>query len=123
VKFSYHKEGPVPAPQIMDSQLLSQSLLNLLNNAADASSLHIEIKSHWDKQFLHLEIIDDGEGLTAEAVQRAGEAFFTSKAPGQGFGIGLFLANANIERLGGSVQLFNLEKGGACTQVTLPLIG
>jgi len=122
VKFSYHKNGPVPAPKIMDSQLLSQSLLNLLNNAADASSQHIDIKSHWDTQFLHLEIIDDGEGLTAEAAQRAGEAFFTSKAPGQGFGIGLFLANANIERLGGSVQLFNLENGGACTQVILPLI-
>ena len=123
VNFSYQKDGPTPAPKIMDSQLLSQSLLNLLNNAADASSQHIEIKSHWDTQHFHLEIIDDGEGLTAEATQRAGEAFFTSKAPGQGFGIGLFLANANIERLGGSVHLFNLENGGACTQVTLPLIG
>jgi two-component system sensor histidine kinase RegB len=71
---------------------------------------------------LHLEIIDDGEGLSAEAMQRAGEAFFSSKTPGQGFGIGLFLANANIERFGGSVRLFNLESGGACTQVVLPLL-
>jgi two-component system sensor histidine kinase RegB len=123
VKFNYHIDGPHPTPKIMDSQLLSQSILNLLNNAADASSECIEITSHWDKNNLHLEIIDDGEGLSTEAAQRAGEAFFTSKAPGQGFGIGLFLANANIERLGGTVHLFNLEKGGACTQVTIPLIG
>lgn len=123
VKFSYHIDGPRPPPKIMDSQLLSQSILNLLNNAADASSQCIEINSHWDKHNLHLEIIDDGEGLTAEAAQRAGEAFFTSKAPGHGFGIGLFLANANIERLGGTVHLFNLENRGACTQVTIPLIG
>ena len=97
--------------------------MNLLNNAADASSKCIEIKSHWDDKILNLEIIDDGEGLSAEAMQRAGEAFFSSKKPGQGFGIGLFLDNANIERFGGSVRLFNLEQGGAFTQVVLPLIG
>jgi len=122
VTFSYDSDGPLPAPQIMDNQLISQSILNLLNNAADASPKHLEIKSRWDKTNLHLEIIDDGDGLSDEATQRAGEAFFTTKAPGQGFGIGLFLANANIERLGGSVHLFNLENRGACTQVTLPLI-
>lgn len=123
VKFTYQSNGTQPTPRIMDNQLLNQSILNLLNNAADASSECIEISSHWDNQLLHLEIIDDGKGLSAEALQRAGEAFFSSKAPGQGFGIGLFLANANIERFGGSVRLFNLESGGACTQVVLPLIG
>lgn len=123
VKFTHHSSGTQPVPRIMDSQLLNQSILNLLNNAADASSKCIEIKSQWDNKTLNLEIIDDGEGLSAEAMQRAGEAFFSSKKPGQGFGIGLFLANANIERFGGSVRLFNLEQGGACTQVVLPLIG
>lgn len=123
IKFTYQSTGIQPAPTIMENQLLNQSILNLLNNAADASSKRIDIKSHWDAQTLHLEIIDDGNGLSAEALQRAGEAFFSSKAPGQGFGIGLFLANANIERFGGSVRLFNLENGGACTQVVLPLIG
>lgn len=75
------------------------------------------------RKYYIFEIVDDGEGLSAEAMERAGEAFFSSKKPGQqGFGIGLFLANANIERFGGSVRLFNLEQGGACTQVVLPLI-
>ncbi|SFP62390.1 two-component system, sensor histidine kinase RegB [Nitrosomonas cryotolerans] len=123
VKFTYHSDGIQPTPKIMNNHLLSQSILNLLNNAADASSKCVDIKSNWDHQTLHLEIIDDGEGLSVEAKQHAGEAFFTSKAPGQGFGIGLFLANANIERFGGSVHLFDHENGGACIQVTLPLIG
>ena len=123
VQFTYQSTDIQPVPKIMDNQLLNQSILNLLNNAADASSKCIEIKSKWDNSLLHLEIIDDGEGLSAEAMQRAGEAFFSSKTPGQGFGIGLFLANANIERFGGSVRLFNLENGGACTQVVLPLLG
>ena len=121
VKFTYQCSGVDPVPQILNTQLLSQSILNLLNNAADASLKHIEIKATWDFEQLHLEILDYGEGLSREAIQRAGQAFFTTKAPGKGFGIGLFLANANIERCGGSVRLTNRE-GGACTEVTLPLI-
>jgi two-component system sensor histidine kinase RegB len=107
---------------IMNTRLLSQSILNLLNNAADASTEQVNITSYWDQNLLHLEILDDGEGLNAEAIQRAGEAFFTSKGPGQGFGIGLFLANTNIERFGGNVRLFNRPEGGACTHVTVPIL-
>jgi two-component system sensor histidine kinase RegB len=121
-KFTYHCNGAHPAPQILNTQPLGQSILNLLNNAADASLENIEIKSDWDNKELCLEILDFGKGLSEETAQRAGQAFFTSK-PGHGFGIGLFLANANIERFGGSVRLTNRERGGACTQVRLPLIG
>lgn len=120
--FTYHCNGKQPAPQILNTQPIGQSILNLLNNAADASTKNIEIKSDWDNKELRLEILDFGKGLNEEAAQRAGQAFFTSK-PGHGFGIGLFLANANIERFGGSVRLTNREKGGACTLVKLPLIG
>ncbi len=121
VKFTYHCNGTYPAPQIINTQLLAQSILNLLNNAADASLENIEIKSDWDNKELRLEILDFGKGLSEETVQRAGQAFFTSKLR-QGFGIGLFLANANIERFGGSIRLTNRKRGGACTQVRLPLI-
>jgi len=135
VKFTYVCNGNLPAPSIINTQPLSQSILNLLNNAADASietsiinssaGISIEniiINSNWNKKELRLEILDFGKGLSEEALERAGQAFFTSKDE-HGFGIGLFLANANIERYGGSVHLSNYEKGGACTQVVLPLIG
>ena len=135
VKFTYVCNGDFPAPSIINMQPLSQSILNLLNNAADASvetsiinsstGISVEniiINSNWNKKELHLEILDFGKGLSEEALKRAGQAFFTSKDE-NGFGIGLFLANANIERYGGSVHLTNYEKGGACTQVILPLIG
>ena len=134
IKFTYVCNGDLPAPTIINTQPLSQSILNLLNNAADASietsiinsstGISVEniiINSDWNKKELHLEILDFGKGLSEEALERAGEAFFTSKDK-HGFGIGLFLANANIERYGGSVHLTNYEKGGACTQVILPLI-
>jgi len=98
---------------------LRPALLNLLNNAADASPQRIEVDARCDADRLTLTISDHGPGLTPEAAARAGSAFFTTKEEGRG--LGLFLANATLERLGGKVRLFNREGGGASTEVTLPL--
>ena len=51
---------------------------------------------------------------------KAGSAFFTTKTEGRG--LGLFLANATIERMGGTVRLFNRAEGGATTVLTLPIV-
>lgn len=81
----------------------------------------MEIEGRWDQQVIIIEILDRGPGISTQVAHQAMEAFFTTKAPGQGFGLGLFLANATIERLGGKIRLFNRNGGGACTQVILPL--
>ncbi len=104
---------------------LRPALLNLLNNAADASPERIEVTARIEAAAgrtgheLVLTINDHGPGLTPEAAARAGSAFFTTKR--QGRGLGLFLANATLERLGSKVRLFNREGGGATTEVTLPI--
>lgn len=121
VKISAHFSGVEPAPILAVERTLDQALLNLLNNAADVSPEGIEFIGRWDAAQLTLEIIDSGPGISAEAAARAGQAFFTTKGPDGGLGIGLFLANATIERCGGTVNLFNREQGGACVRVTLPL--
>lgn len=113
--------GHNPAPEIAVERTLDQALLNLLNNAADVSPHGIELEAHWDDTRLTLKICDRGPGISTEVASRAGQAFFTTKAPGGGLGIGLFLTNATIERFGGAVNLFNREGGGACASVTLPL--
>ncbi|GAB5605963.1 ATP-binding protein [Sideroxyarcus sp. TK5] len=118
VHYRYQTDGAQPAPQISADPALRAALLNLLNNAADASPDEMDILLHWDDQHTVLEIRDHGPGLTPEAAERAGAAFFTTKAEGRG--LGLFLANATLERLGGSVQLSNREGGGATTEVVLP---
>ena len=98
---------------------LRAALLNLLNNAADASPDEIDIFVHCDEKYFTIKIQDHGKGLTPEAAANAGAAFFTTKEEGRG--LGLFLANATIEQLGGKVRLFNREGGGATTEITLPL--
>jgi len=113
--------GVEPAPRIATERTLDQALINLINNAADASPEQVEISAHWDAAQLLIEIRDRGPGISDAVAARAGEAFFTTKGPEHGLGIGLFLANASIERAGGTVSLFNREGGGACVRVTLPL--
>ncbi len=115
--FSFMKQGGA-APSILAEQTLSAAILNLLNNAADASPENVEIALSWKGREISIEIRDRGKGLSPEAAAHAGEPFYSTKE--EGFGIGLFLANASIERMGGKVHLFNSEGGGAVTRVTLP---
>jgi len=119
VQCQYHVNVTQPAPQINIDPSLRAALLNLLNNAADASPEKINMEANWDTRNFTLKIHDHGQGLTPEAVARAGSAYFTTKEEGNG--LGLLLANATIERLGGKVRLFNREGGGATTEIVLPL--
>jgi two-component system sensor histidine kinase RegB len=114
-------EGPRPSPQIVADQTLSQAIVSILNNAADASPQQVEVAAHWSEQALELEVCDRGEGLRPDVARHTGRPFFTTKAPGQGMGLGLFLAHATLDRFGGSVRLYNREGGGVCTRLTLPL--
>ena len=124
-QYQYRSTGPKPAPLISVDDTLRAALMNLLNNAADASPAGaaqqaIEIRAYWDTGNFTLEIHDHGKGLSGEAELKAGSAFFTTKA--EGHGLGLFLSNATLERMGGSVRLFNREQGGATTEIILPIV-
>lgn len=116
---TFRAQGCASAPPQHFDPALRGALLNLLNNAADASPAHIEIEAFCNEDTLTLTINDQGPGLTPEAAARAGSAFFTTKKGGRG--LGLFLANATIERMGGRARLFNRAGGGATTEVVLPL--
>ncbi|OFZ89749.1 MAG: hypothetical protein A3F74_04840 [Betaproteobacteria bacterium RIFCSPLOWO2_12_FULL_62_58] len=121
IKVHHTIEGKRPAPEIFQELALSQSIINLLNNAADASPRHITMESRWNEQELQIRISDKGKGISPEVAGMMGKAFFTTKAAGTGSGLGLLLTNTIISRLGGSVKWFNLPEGGACAEVLLPL--
>ncbi|MCX7193290.1 MAG: ATP-binding protein [Proteobacteria bacterium] len=115
----YRYSSDQSAPLISTDVTLRAALMNLLNNAADASSKTIEISARQERANFILEIRDYGEGLSEEVALKAGSAFFTTKTEGRG--LGLFLANATLERLGGTVRLYNTDGGGATTELTLPI--
>lgn len=118
-QYRYDNRAAQPSPLIQIDVTLRAALMNLLNNAADASPESIEIITRQNSSHFSLEILDRGEGVSEDVALKIGSAFFTTKT--EGHGLGLFLANATIERLGGTVRLYNRDGGGATTRLTLPI--
>jgi len=106
--------------RLLYDRIISQALLNLLNNAADAATAPIEVEAGVDQNTLQFKILDNGSGITDEQIAMAGQVSFSSK-PG-GLGIGLYLAITTIRRSGGNVSFNRRDSGGSCTLVQLPLL-
>ena len=70
---------------------------------------------------LVITVEDMGEGMAPEHVSRALDPFFTTKEPGSGMGLGLFLARSVIERLGGDLGVVSSPGQGTTMTVRLPL--
>jgi two-component system sensor histidine kinase RegB len=117
VRFSGHE----PAPSVVVEETTVQALVTLLNNAADASPERVELLCSWQDEAAVLEIRDQGAGISDDARRLAGRMPYSEK-PGRGLGLGLLLAHAAIERLGGRVDLGNRAEGGAAMRVTLPVM-
>ena len=106
--------------EIIAEHTLSQALINVLNNAADASPRDISITGNWSGDTLKLEIADRGPGLSRDVHEQLGKAPVSTKTGG--LGVGLYLAYATIERLGGSLEIADREQGGTIVRITLPLL-
>ena len=119
VEVEVRLEGPRPAPLILADRSVSQTLTTLLDNAADASPEGIVLQARWTAIDLCVEITDRGAGVRPEILDVAGRAPHSTK--GAGRGVGLLIANAALERLGGRVTLSNRQGGGARTTMELPL--
>jgi len=108
--------------RIIADRTLTHGIINILNNAAEATDpiKGIELHTHWDQEFLTLKIRDFGAGLPPELLNFAGKKPVTSNK--QGLGVGLFLTYTSITRLGGKIDFYNRKMGGACVEIKLPLI-
>lgn len=103
---------------------VSEALRSLLRNAFDASLVgaRVSLNAHVEKQAVVFTVSDSGCGLSPEAVVHAAEPFFTTKSPGGGMGLGLYLVRLLAERLGGSFALWPKAGGGATAELRLPLV-
>ncbi len=110
----------LPEPWILADITLQQALINLLNNAADASGKKpVTISMEWSALEVQIEIHDQGPGIPLEIAERLGQTFISTKS--KGLGLGLFLTHATINRLGGAVRLYNHSQGGTLTEVRVPV--
>ena len=104
-----------------DHERLRQLLLNLLFNAADALSGkgRIEVRARNGDGAVELVVADDGPGIDRAILDQVFDPFVTTKAAGQGTGLGLAVCHTIVERLGGTIEAANQERGGAAFRVRL----
>jgi two-component system sensor histidine kinase RegB len=109
-----------PAPEIVADPRLEQAVLNLLNNAANASASPLEIHLGWCTDTVGIDIRDRGPGFPPTVLALGGQAGFPAHE--RGSGVGLMLTRAAIEQLGGTLGLSNPDDGGALARIELPRI-
>jgi two-component system sensor histidine kinase RegB len=114
------------AAVLVPRRAITQVVRAVVKNAQEASrnsgaAAPVEIAAETDAASSRrsLRITDRGPGMTAAALARAGEPFFTTKEPGRGMGLGLFLARTVLDRIGGRLEI--TSRPGAGTSVLLQL--
>ena len=109
-------------PLKLPPRAVSQALRSLVTNAQDASppNTSVVLAVRRVDSTLAIDIRDRGPGIPADVLARIGEPFFTTKAPGRGMGLGLFLARAVIEGVGGTLEIDSHGGGGTEVRVRLP---
>jgi two-component system sensor histidine kinase RegB len=100
-------------------------VLPLVRNAFEASPAgeRVEVELTERDRKLEVSVRDRGHGMDRETLERAGEPFFTTRAPGYGTGLGLFVVSLHVERLGGSLRLSSSPGRGTTAIVEWPRSG
>jgi two-component system sensor histidine kinase RegB len=104
-----------------------RAIANLLDNAAEATEnrapREVRIALSRSRGELRIQVTDNGVGVPEPLLRRIGEPFFTTKEPGRGTGLGLYLARHVVEREGGEMRVVSAEGRGTEVTLTVPEAG
>lgn len=110
------------AEVLLPSTQIVPSIVALIQNALDASEeqqrVGVDIRLVAGR--VQVDITDTGTGMPEELLNKVGEPFFTTKEPGAGLGLGVFLARAVFESRGGELTIESKLGQGTRARVTLP---
>jgi two-component system, sensor histidine kinase RegB len=113
--------GAQGAELVGPPRALSDALRGLLKNAIQASppEARVALRVELERDRVRARVVDRGRGMTDDVLARVGEPFFTTKSPGEGMGLGLFLTRALAEQLGGEFHI--ASRPGAGTEACFEL--
>ena len=112
---------PMPdGPSIVFDRSLEQALTHLADNAARAGA-GVIVDAGWNPAGLQVRLIDDGPGLPAHLAGRLGREPLAGEPGVSGQGLGAYLAQATIERFGGTLDFGAAYAGGTEARIDLPL--
>lgn len=119
------KEIPADLPQISaDANQLSQVLMNLLLNAAqampDGGAITVSAQKVKFEESIEVTVKDTGTGIPADILPHVFEPFFTTKR-GKGTGLGLSISQAYIRSHAGDIRVNSIPGEGTTVRFTLPI--
>lgn len=101
---------------------LHQVFMNILINAAQAIAEQGQIKICTQKiqNKVCIKISDNGSGISEAHIQKISDPFYTTKAAGEGTGLGLFITYGVVEEHNGDIQVTSKEGEGTEFTITFP---
>lgn len=123
VKLRLDLASDLPEVEV-DRIQIEQVILNLVRNGLEATppglvEPALTIRTELDAGFVVVAVTDQGEGLSAEQIDRVFEPFFTTKRTG--LGMGLAISRSIVRGHGGRIHASRNEAGGATFRFTLPI--
>lgn len=115
--------APLPLVACMPGQL-NQVFLSLLTNAfqaVDKAPGMVTLRSTEVPNGIAVEVIDNGVGISPDNIKKLFDPFFTTRAVGQGVGLGLSLAYGILRSQGGSIDVHSEFGQGTTFRVVLPI--
>lgn len=109
-----------PDEPVISDLALKQVIVNILDNALEASPGWVSVRFARHADDLAVEVSDRGPGFPEDIRGDLGRPYRSTKVR-DGAGLGLFLVVNVVRKLGGSVEAENLTVGGARVIVTLPV--
>lgn len=119
LRVSQPDAASLPAVQA-DTDLMSQVVLDLLHNAAQASPRagEVSLEARAEDGRVQISVSDNGPGVPANLRARVFEPFFTTRP--RGTGLGLAIARQIVRAHGGEISVGDARAGGACFTISLP---
>ncbi len=122
VHVEFKLEDPLPLVRGNNGKL-QQVFLNLFLNARDAMEAGgiLTIRS-WSKGgFAHIDVSDNGQGISPDHLARIYDPFFTTKAAKKGTGLGLAVTYGIVKEHGGTIEADSRAGAGTCFRLEFPL--